>query len=153
MLSLILTLFNFLVFKVDRCFACMSRLSALGFPIAACRHALTECEGNVQSAALYLIDESHSKELLSATLAAGAQDQLAVGYLARIGNLRGHTELNGVLVACVGLLHRFKTSQRCCKLLCFRVWLLIVIFMSAFLVPLDVTTPSTSAIVTTTNLV
>uniref|UniRef100_A0A7S1EZ51 UBA domain-containing protein n=1 Tax=Noctiluca scintillans TaxID=2966 RepID=A0A7S1EZ51_NOCSC len=76
----------------------VSRLSALGFPIAACRHALSECEGNVQLAALYLIDESHSNELLSATLAAGAQDQLAVGYLARIGNLRGHTELNGVLV-------------------------------------------------------
>mmetsp|Transcript_46828 Transcript_46828/g.111411 ORF Transcript_46828/g.111411 Transcript_46828/m.111411 type:complete len:755 (-) Transcript_46828:75-2339(-) len=76
----------------------IQQLTALGFSVAASRHALSKCAGNVELAASWLADKANSDEMLAAELEAETVDPLAPGRLARISGLRSAKDLNGVPV-------------------------------------------------------
>lgn len=75
----------------------VERLCALGFSVAAARHALRRCGGHVESAGAWLLDD-HADEILAAELEVSEASPLREGAEAVIRGLQGAADLNGVPV-------------------------------------------------------
>lgn len=73
-------------------------LCALGFSVAAVRHALIKCRGSTEQAGVWLIDESNQDEILAAEMQAESDGPLEPGCCARVAGLQGAMQLNGHVV-------------------------------------------------------
>lgn len=76
----------------------LKNLCALGFSVAAARHALQRCGGCVEDAGIWLLDEANADEIVAAEVHTRDVNPLNPGSIARINGLRGSAHLNGVPV-------------------------------------------------------